>query len=289
MLQLAGMVFGRWTVLSDGEPYVSPNGNGPHSRWECRCQCGTIRLVFEDVLLSGRSQSCGCLANEMRASRWMKHGHCTSRTVSPEYTSWRCMMARCRNPKNKHYPEYGGRGITVCDRWNTFGNFFADMGSRPSKGHTMDRIDPNGNYEPGNCRWASVRTQQGNRRNTVLMTFSGRTMPLTDWADLLGMKPNTIVCRLRSGMSDEEALSTPVATRTRRAPGSVSTEPADTVTVAEAASIAGVSTKTVYKHIHSGAIRVVECGHPTRVLACDVGAISAAPVPVGGALRWKSA
>lgn len=133
-------------------------------RWLCQCDCGKTKLVFGNNLRRGNTKSCGCLQKEITVDRSTKHGHTNKTAVSGTYHSWREMKSRCYNPKRKFYKHYGGRGITVCDRWlESFDNFLADMGERPN-GKSIDRIDTNGNYEPNNCRWATQTQQIHNRR-----------------------------------------------------------------------------------------------------------------------------
>lgn len=118
------------------------------------------------------------------------------------------MIGRCRNPTDKAYRNYGARGITVCQKWiDSFFAFLADVGSRPSGSHSIDRIDNNGNYEPGNCRWATFKQQQRNRSDNRLLTAFGKTMCVADWADESGLTAGLINCRLRYGWSHEEAVS----------------------------------------------------------------------------------
>lgn len=154
--QLAGQVFGRLTVI---ERFRSRNGR---VTWVCRCACGKLHEAVSNALTSGHTKSCGCWKDERNTSTAPTHGHASRKTgLSPTYQSWRGMWTRCTNPNVKSYKDYGGRGITICSRWERFENFLADMGERPA-GRTLDRENVNGNYEPGNCRWATRKEQAMN-------------------------------------------------------------------------------------------------------------------------------
>lgn len=166
-----GERYGRLVVVSELPALV--RGNGRRVRLLlCRCDCGESASVRWGNLRNGHTQSCGCMHTEAvaemgRATR--RHGHAAPiegvdhRT--PTYVSWTAMLYRCSTQTSPDYANYGGRGIVVCDRWRTFENFLVDMGPRPSRAHSIDRIDVNGNYEPGNCRWATRSQQQRNKRN----------------------------------------------------------------------------------------------------------------------------
>ncbi len=136
------------------------------------------------------------------------HGHTSGGKPSPTYKSWMAMMARCTNPASTNYALYGARGISVCQRWLTFENFLADVGERPA-GMTIDRINADGNYEPGNVRWATAQMQTRNRRGNLLLTFDGRTQPLFAWAEERGLTRDVLRKRLRLGWSIQRALTEP--------------------------------------------------------------------------------
>jgi hypothetical protein len=207
-----GKKYNRWTVLKyEGTNHLKK------SQFLCRCDCGKEKIVALGNLKTGQSKSCGCLNDENRkGNTWSKkHGMSFSR----EYRSWESMLARCECITNREYPDWGGRGIRVCERWHDFNNFYADMGARP-KGTTLDRIDNNGDYEPSNCRWATAKMQSNNRRSNTLITYNGRTQTLQQWADETGICSGTISQRIRKrGWSIEKALTTPSLIKRKREVG----------------------------------------------------------------------
>lgn len=137
------------------------------------------------------------------------YGHCNPKRRNPAYSSWAAMLTRCFNEKNWNYANYGARGITVCQRWQTYANFYADMGPRP-KGATLDRIDNAKGYKPSNCRWADYRTQARNSRQARYITFNGKTQIISDWAVELGIQKSTLCLRLKNFPSIEEAFTRPL-------------------------------------------------------------------------------
>lgn len=145
--------------------------------------------------------------NYKNGSPNFKHGETTQSTKSPEYVSWSHMHDRCRNPKNKRFANYGGRGISVCGRWNDFILFLLDMGRRPSLRHTLDRRNNNGNYGPGNCQWATRKEQNNNQSHTRLITAFGQTLSISEWARQIGITRKALSNRLSQGMHIEDALT----------------------------------------------------------------------------------
>lgn len=179
---------------------------GTNVAWACECDCGEKCRVSSNSLSSGNTTSCGCRKRAVIGERSMTHGE----SKSPEYRSWCAMKARCLTPTDRAFSDYGGRGITVCERWaESFEKFLEDMGCRPSASHTIDRIDNNGNYEPGNCRWATKKQQARNRRSSKLITIDGETLSLAEWSERSGVAYATINRRLRVGVGDRAAIFTP--------------------------------------------------------------------------------
>ena len=169
--------------------------------WECVCDCGSVTLVIGGSLSSGHTASCGCYGRTHSAT------HNLSR--SKEYKAWRSMKERCLNPKHPSFLHYGGRGITISERWMTFSNFIEDMGPC-QKGMSLDRINNNGGYELSNCRWADAIQQCNNKRTNVRLHLNGKTMTVAEWASELGIKRKTLARRIHSGWPLGKALFTPV-------------------------------------------------------------------------------
>lgn len=182
-VDITGQRFGRLAVISQTE------NKGHEAGWSCRCDCGKTVVIRGSRLRSGTTTSCGC-------SR-IKHGAYISGKKSIEYQSWEAMRRRCQQPSHRSYHNYGGRGITVCDRWRDFRLFLADMGPRPSKEHSIERRDNNGNYEPDNCYWATRSQQRNNSRQNRFVEYKGERLTLAQWAQRKGVSYRWFCNKLR--------------------------------------------------------------------------------------------
>ena len=198
---ITGQRFGQLTVLRR-------EGSTPHKHttWLCRCDCGVEKVITKPSLVSGHSTSCGCLQKRIMRDMNLSHGLSKHDT----YKIWKAMRTRCTNPNSHNYHNYGGRGISVDPSWNSFEVFFKDMGPRPSKSHSIDRIDNEKGYSKDNCRWATQVEQCNNSRNCRIITYNGISKNLTQWEKHLGFSRGVIKGRLSRGWSPEEAVSIPL-------------------------------------------------------------------------------
>ncbi len=193
---LAGQVFGLLTVIE-----LDRRDERSRAFWQCQCECGKLNVVRGDFLRAKRVISCGCEGRRRVSAAAKRHGQAWPKRSS-EYAIWIAMRQRCGNESCKAYPNYGGRGISVCERWMKFEDFFADMGTRPSQGHSIERIDNNGNYEPSNCCWATMAQQAKNKRpkkqrKTVKqVSHNGESLTISEWANRLGVTPECLRMRL---------------------------------------------------------------------------------------------
>lgn len=201
---LSGQKFGRLTV-TDSFRIVSGR-----FYWDCKCECGNSKLVAALHLKANRIRSCGCLAREMTSKRNTIHGHSKRGEWHRLYGVWFRMIGRCKNPKDPKWKDYGGRGITVCERWKDINNFIADMDGYFSHGLEIERINNDGEYSPVNCRWATRREQMLNTRRSRKININGVVKNITEWCDQLGVKIETFYWRVNRGMSDVEALLKPL-------------------------------------------------------------------------------
>ena len=190
-----GDTFGLWTV----------EGKASKGRWTCRCECGVSRSVRGSDLQNGKSRMCRQCSTEASGTT---HGM----RNTPEYNTWVHMIQRCHNPNNKDYPNYGGRGIVVCDMWRqSFEAFYMVVGAKPAPEYTIERIDTDGNYEPGNVKWATRQEQVLNQRSNVYLTIDGETMTVSQWArdPRCTVSQFTIYKRLKRGWDDKKAVFEP--------------------------------------------------------------------------------
>lgn len=200
-----GQKFGQWRtiavpIIKDGRRYVL-----------CKCNCGNERYVSLSILKAGKSLRCRSCA--IRKSNKERPKNPNAVTKDKRFWVWAAMHARCSNPNNKSFKNYGGRGISVCDNWKYFAVFIKDMGERP-EGTTLERINNDGNYCKDNCIWATHRIQANNTRHCVYLEFNGITKTIAEWSRGLGLKPNTVGQRLREyGWSLEDALTIPKGQR----------------------------------------------------------------------------
>ena len=206
LIDLSGQKFGRLTVLRMSEKRTASHGG----ICVCQCDCGTIKEIPSLALKTGAVVSCGCYNREVNLKRLTKHGHNLHIKKSLTYKSWDKMIQRCCNPNTFEYKYYGARGVTVCDRWRDFTCFLEDMGERPAKEYSIDRINCKGNYEPGNCRWADRKTQCNNTRRNIYYEYNGERKTIAELARIAGVKYDTMYVRLReNGLTPEQAIKLP--------------------------------------------------------------------------------
>jgi hypothetical protein len=203
VIDRTGHTYGKLTVIKRLDNIETKNG--PVTQWLCRCECGTEKAVRGPSLAktaNGKqgTRSCGrCGVREWGTTHGKSH--------SKIYKAWSTMLQRCGNPNHTYFKHYGGRGIAVCERWQSFENFFEDMGNPPA-GCTLDRIDNSKGYSKGNCRWASKKMQGNNRRSNIVLEYKGQSMTVTQWGEVTGLGKQIIRNRLARGWTVEQALTT---------------------------------------------------------------------------------
>ena len=198
IIDLSGKRFGRLKVIEIH--HRNPNRTYVYL---CECDCGKNTTVFAANLRNGSTVSCGCYGKE----RVMKSNSTHGMTHSRIWRIWHVMRWRCKSNDRKYY---NGIGISVCERWNKFENFFQDMGYPPTDNHSIDRINPTGNYEPSNCRWATKYEQANNRRDSLFFEFNGESKTAHQWSNIYGIKADTFLHRIKYGWSIPDALLRPV-------------------------------------------------------------------------------
>ena len=195
-----GDKYGRWAVIGEAEP------KGSRRHFCCVCDCGNERIVEMASLIHGRTKSCGCLRKDVATILKTKHKQRYTRL----YKTWANMRQRCSNPNTNSYQNYGGRGIAVCDEWKDFANFYAWATPNGYSGDlSIERVNNDGNYEPSNCKWITLKAQARNRRNNHLITHNGTTKNLEEWAELTGISASTIRHRLKRGWPINKTLEKP--------------------------------------------------------------------------------
>lgn len=244
-LNLTGRRFGRLVALERGE-----NSKAGKSRWLCQCDCGSApTLVIGGNLQSGISTSCGCVRKERALAATMSHGHTRGRKISPSYNTWRGMISRCGNPSDKSYPYYGGRGVTVCDRWQSFESFLEDMGDRPA-GSEIDRKDNSGPYEKENCHWVTRQQNGRNRRSNRIISTPSGDMLLCEAAELSGINSATLLQRADRGWPAEKMFDK--ERRLHRQKERVIQTPHGPMRMADAAAKYGLKVSTISWRIMAG-------------------------------------
>lgn len=207
-IDMTGQRFGRLTVTERAS-------NNKHNcvMWLCRCDCGKDVAVLGSSLRNGSTRSCGCYSAELTRERGTTHGMCKSRL----YRIWDAMKQRCYATSHKAFENYGGRGITVCNAWRESFEAFRDwaLSAGYNDDLTLDRMDTDGNYEPSNCQWVSLKDQQSNKRNNRLISYAGKTLTVSEWAEVTGINRSTLFARIRLGWPCEKIIETPPAIKYR--------------------------------------------------------------------------
>ena len=201
---ITGQRFGRLVVLS----HLETRSTFGCVTWKCLCDCGNETVAIGSNLRSGNTKSCGCLTGESARERFSTHGKSTLN----EYKIWKGIRKRCNNPNCKAYHNYGGRGIKLDARWEDFNTFYRDMGPRPSRLHSIERIDNDGNYCPENCKWILRSKQPNNTRMNLRLRLNGVELNIAQWSERLGIHPQTLYSRYRKNQDPEYVLR-PVQTR----------------------------------------------------------------------------
>ena len=193
-LNLVGLKFNRLTVLSE----LQERTNAGKVQFECQCDCGKKVIVVGSKLKNGWSKSCSCFQKEVVSKRSKEDNKTHGLSKTSIYTTYQTMIARCNNKNSQAYPRYGARGIKVCDRWmQSFENFYKDMGEKPSKKHSIERKNNEGNYEPSNCKWADVYEQENNKSTNVVISYKGELLTIAELSRELNMSYSKLWNKLK--------------------------------------------------------------------------------------------
>jgi hypothetical protein len=218
IIDISGVRFGKLVAVSVERR--SGGGTRKPPLWKLECDCGGVRFAEKGVLITGRIDCCSGCAKKRSARLHQqagfgargvdcvnfKHGGAIRGNHTKEYKTWESMIRRCEMPSQRHFDRYGGRGISVCERWrHDYKAFLADIGPAPSPSHTIERVDFDGNYEPSNCRWATMAEQARNRSSNRMLTFNGRSLTMIEVAESCGVKYGTLWRRLKLGWPIEKA------------------------------------------------------------------------------------
>lgn len=203
LIDLTGIRFGSLLVLHRDLTTISKG----KTRWVCKCDCGNTLSIRGSHLREGQKKCLKCVNHNHNIKHGM-HGH-------PNYTIWAMMKQRCLNENAVGYANYGGRGIRICDRWMDFEKFVKDVGVRPTKKHSLDRIDVDGNYEPSNFRWVTDTEQMRNKRDNRVIAYMGKSKPVSEWAEILGVNSFVLYSRLNNGWDVYKAFNTPIRVNLR--------------------------------------------------------------------------
>lgn len=202
-LDLCGLRFGKLLVMAEAgrDKYMN-------RLWRCQCVCGHETVVPRGSLVGGNTRSCGCLQPETVKAIFTQHGGTSGGHSSPEHTAWWNMIQRCRNPAHPKYKDYGARGITVCAEWKeSFQNFLRDLGRRPSDDHTLERVNNAQGYHRRNCKWATHREQQQNRRVNLTVQTPDGAVCAAELARRIGVSKGTMYYRIRAGWTFKRMTS----------------------------------------------------------------------------------
>lgn len=213
-----GDLFGSLTVVSLNFDFKLTANGYKNKRHLCRCDCGNSIAVKATSLKTLNTTSCGCKGSrQTMAVRARTHGHTAGGKWTPEYKCWVKIIERCCSPGDKAYPKYGGSGILICDEWrHSFESFYEHIGPKPSRRHSIDRIDNLKGYEPGNVRWATSQQQNRNRRDNRILTYQGESRCVREWEDVLGFKKGVLGTRLYLGWTGEKLFQPQVKRFTRK-------------------------------------------------------------------------